>query len=346
MKYYLPERAEYLRRLAERPRCEGSKTFDMSWSGLAFTATMGYSGMYPDEEYVASDKEFAEFAILTMRDARVLVVDRDQVQALPHADGTEWRQGHSYKALAQIASRLTLPFDVVYLDVGLAGRPDYIEHTPVRIAGFLVFTTGSLLGYDIPGAECLQMRFLPFLAGDVDAEMGVPMGIVGLSEKSGAVMIRGMGKWSAEPNQDLMSEVCSQVERAVAVLQWLESVNVEIVDAPLTRQVRRNAQRKGSQIAQMVQVKLPRSYRAGVTRPGANAIEFDHRFEVRGHYKFFPEATRLAKADPDKLSWVPEREGYFRRIWCPPFVKGPIDKPLIPKTRVLVGPTGDDQEIT
>ena len=27
---------------------------------------------------------------------------------------------------------------------------------------------------------------------------------------------------------------------------------------------------------------------------------------------------------------------YFRRIWCPPFVKGPADKPLVPKVRKLV----------
>ena len=136
--------------------------------------------------------------------------------------------------------------------------------------------------------------------------------------------------------QKIAHETYDTCERALAVLQWLESANVEIVDQPIMRQVRRNAERKGANIAKVVRVKLPKSWRDGQPPQRAGSIEFSHRFEVRGHYKFYRESTRLAQAQPEKLSWVPERDGYFRRIWCPPFVKGPADKPLVPKVRKLV----------
>ena len=62
---------------------------------------------------------------------------------------------------------------------------------------------------------------------------------------------------------------------------------------------------------------------------------------MRGHYKHFGPDTRLFKATrrdrPHKVLEHPTR-GQIVRIWCPDFVKGPDDKPLVPKVRVYPKP--------
>lgn len=125
---------------------------------------------------------------------------------------------------------------------------------------------------------------------------------------------------------------CDSAEIIAAVLYMLESANVELVDAPATRQERRAVERKGGRVALAVRVRPPKK------RPRQDDdrrhIDFSHRFEVRGHYKHFPVGTKLADSRPDKCVDHPTL-GRCRRIWCPPFVKGPEDKPLIPKVRVV-----------
>jgi hypothetical protein len=72
-------------------------------------------------------------------------------------------------------------------------------------------------------------------------------------------------------------------------------------------------------------------------------VEFSHRFEVRGNFAHHFELT--AKGEPNRLfeRWSVEKpEKVINiggqpcvRIWRPPYVKGPEDKPLIPKIRHL-----------
>lgn len=119
------------------------------------------------------------------------------------------------------------------------------------------------------------------------------------------------------------------------VIRFLQSSNVDLGDTPISRQVRRNARRKGYQISSRVYVRSPR--RPTQTIGPGEHIDFSHRFEVRGHYKHFGVDTRLFKAtkrdQPHKIINHPTR-GEVVRVWCPNFVKGPEDKPLVPKTRV------------
>lgn len=121
---------------------------------------------------------------------------------------------------------------------------------------------------------------------------------------------------------------------ACEIAYFLESYNVELVEQEVSRQVRRQAERKNKRISLVVHIRQPKSRSKPEARNGEKR-DFSHRFEVRGHYKYFPQGTRLADALPeDKLTHVPGR-GLCRKVWCPPFVKGPTDKPLIPKVRVV-----------
>ena len=130
-------------------------------------------------------------------------------------------------------------------------------------------------------------------------------------------------------------------KRARAVWSFLESTNVEVAErTELTRQVRRQAERTGSRIASTVSVRLPKT-RTDRASNGAHR-EFSHRFEVRGHYKHFGPDTMLFKATardrPQKICYHATR-GPVVRVWTPDYVKGPADRPLVPKVRAY--PTRD-----
>jgi hypothetical protein len=71
-------------------------------------------------------------------------------------------------------------------------------------------------------------------------------------------------------------------------------------------------------------------------RRNAEPVERDwsHRWEVRGHFKHYGEDTPVGRSNPGRIIET-STHGRCVRIWCPPHVKGPSDKPLIPKVRKL-----------
>lgn len=83
-------------------------------------------------------------------------------------------------------------------------------------------------------------------------------------------------------------------------------------------------------------------------RDDHQAIDYSHRFEVRGNFAHYYETTvdgrpsvayqRMLARHPEKLVEMVGDDGVKRscfRIWRPDYVKGPEDKPLIPKLRVV-----------
>ena len=114
------------------------------------------------------------------------------------------------------------------------------------------------------------------------------------------------------------------------VLTFLESANVELIDA----------------------IPLPRSHKAAgvphyevVVRQGKKRLvypdghqptsaDWSHRWEVCGHFKHFRRGVVFDSNAERRIHTTDGDE--FVRIWCPPHVKGPEDKPLIPKTRKVV----------
>lgn len=120
---------------------------------------------------------------------------------------------------------------------------------------------------------------------------------------------------------------------AVSALRLLDAVNVSLIDMPLARAARRRAEREGAKPALMVDIASGRSTGHGGSDTLAH-IDWQHRWTVRGHWKHFGEGTPIARRHPSRVLDVPGH-GRCVKVWCPPFVKGPADKPLIFKTRTV-----------
>lgn len=127
-------------------------------------------------------------------------------------------------------------------------------------------------------------------------------------------------------------------------LYFLESHNVTIEDAQVSRQVRRQAERSGGEIriAQTVRVgptKVRREPREG---KGGTA-NYSHRFERRGYTRHVTKGSH-AKADLIRPCYRRDAEGNLtcpdgcRREWVPPTIVGDEDLPFVPKSRILPGP--------
>lgn len=118
---------------------------------------------------------------------------------------------------------------------------------------------------------------------------------------------------------------------ALKVLFLLDSTNIELAPVALSRQSRRQAERKGTGIASTIRVK--RSKKAEPSGSGGQSVKFDHQFEVRGNFAHYGPDTKLYRhSDPVHIHPCP-RCGTCRRIWRPPHIKGPTDKPLVVKVR-------------
>lgn len=132
-----------------------------------------------------------------------------------------------------------------------------------------------------------------------------------------------------------VANAVNAVSRVLDVLYFLDSSNVELVEAPVSRQVRRRSDREGRPIGTVVEIRT--SKRKYIARDGGEGdgmpVEFSHRFEVSSHYKHFPVGTRMADSRPDLVKYCSKCDAPCRKIWTPSFVKGPEDKPFIPKTR-------------
>jgi hypothetical protein len=110
---------------------------------------------------------------------------------------------------------------------------------------------------------------------------------------------------------------------ALASLELLKSVNVELETRPSAPKAHRA---HGVPMSEVVIRQRHMNHRSVVS----HAVEWSHRWEVRGHYKHFTKGP-IFDANPDRHIEVDGVECV--RLWCPPFVKGPEDKPLVPKVR-------------
>lgn len=116
-------------------------------------------------------------------------------------------------------------------------------------------------------------------------------------------------------------------EVIVGTLLVLESANVDIVQ---TAGPPKGHQAHGVPHYEVVVRQNSKRYQSD--RP-SQAQDWSHRWEVRGHFKHFRKGATY-DANPDRRVLMPDGTDCVR-IWCPPYVKGPQDKPLIPKRRVI-----------
>lgn len=130
-------------------------------------------------------------------------------------------------------------------------------------------------------------------------------------------------------------------DRCLPLLQLLESVNVDLEDAPLRAKQEKTAQRK-ARLRPLVIAVQRKVRRQPLVPAGEPTRKLTVQFEVRGHFKHFGPGTQVYRAaercQPEKIRDRPGR-GPCVRYWCPPYVKGPVDAPLILKARRI---SGDD----
>lgn len=115
---------------------------------------------------------------------------------------------------------------------------------------------------------------------------------------------------------------------AISALRLLDAVNVDLAPATLSRPVRRRGAREGAEIPLEVVIRTSRT--SSTARPSVS-VEWQHRWTVRGHWKHFTKGP-LFNANPRRRVFDADGREVVK-VWCPPFVKGPQDKPLVLKAR-------------
>jgi hypothetical protein len=151
-------------------------------------------------------------------------------------------------------------------------------------------------------------------------------------------------EYGNERLRGVLTDATALSERAIAALAWLQSFNVELIQAPLSRRQRERELKKGREIALTVQVRQARRYTS--TSNSSGTANYSHRFETRGHYKHYfetkangePSKTfeRCHARDSSRIVVIDGKPCF--RFWVQPFVKGPADKPFVPKIRVADSP--------
>lgn len=121
------------------------------------------------------------------------------------------------------------------------------------------------------------------------------------------------------------------------VLFLLDSSNVTVEDAPISRQMRRAAERKNRQlkISKIVRVDTPhRVIRSSDSNGNGQHRDYSHRFERAGSMAHYNPDTRLYQQSAPAYIKPCPRCGTCRRVWRPPTIVGPENKPFIPKARM------------
>jgi hypothetical protein len=296
-----------------RPEWAGTSAFAPAWNGAV-------------ELLARADLNGAATTTLgLLAEARVIVLPAAQVAVLPELEAPD---------IPDVLVHEALPFDPLFLDYGRLSAEAIFPRYGVNYGGpgdlGPLLITSKLAPPEIAGPAVIAFLH--------KGSRVYPPGIsVGVSVANGQELAAVPHCAAAEEavgfdHQRSLQVATGHADLSARLLRFLSCINVELVDASVSRQERRAAERKGGRIAQIVYIRQNRR------RPASEAqgmIDWSHRWEVRGHYKHFPKGTRLADAAPGKLSWEPTRNAYVRRIWCPPYVKGPESKPLLPKTHAV-----------
>jgi hypothetical protein len=154
-------------------------------------------------------------------------------------------------------------------------------------------------------------------------------------------------------------------ERVIGALYLLEAANVEMVPRELPRREKKRQEKRGWKIPLVVRVDRPsrRTYNHSGNGTGQSR-NYSHQFEVIGHYNHVTHGAMVrcivcngkqvpefpcprcggTGLDPEKVkpcTRIDVKTGELtcpngcRKIWIPPYWKGPEDKPMIIKTRKI-----------
>lgn len=137
------------------------------------------------------------------------------------------------------------------------------------------------------------------------------------------------------------------VERAMLGLYFIENAPVEITPVALSRQVRRDMERKGrDKVASIVVIRPSSGSKRRDTHQEPSEREYKYRWERRGYFMHIHENNRHYQNRPDLVKPCHRCEREFAKgtegvespdcikKWIDPVVCGPADKPLKQKVRI------------
>lgn len=267
-------------------------------------------------------RKFCEETLEGLREAAIVYLPTEQVDAIP-------RIGKSFREEADAVYGLRPPFPTTFLAIGgtWSGYGENWGDTSLYAA---------LIGDSEP------VRVVPFFCGPEGITVGAGVGFVAVGEHVQEGKDEGLLVYSWVPDmpipesqrppggfettgRDAKESVAGGMTRALRALFLLESANVDIEPGEPAPASHRAGGRPTYEVV------IRQTHRATV--PAGGSVDWSHRWEVRGHFKHFRSGFMFDKHANRRVTRPDGSEAV--RIWCPPHVKGPGDKPLVPKVRVL-----------
>lgn len=341
--------------------------WDFTWSGTdvadALQAQAIYTQAFMDamlgtKKHI-NDAEFNQLLILQtgmaaqrawehMSDpnTRVVMVTPEQFKGLPTPDNA-----------LEFALDVKPPFPITYFDLagpsGMGGVPIELCNPSEEDGGtgreWVTYLTGVIF---VEHSDALSV--IPILRerktlkhgmhilvpSCVGYYAGEPLEKITLCD----VLVTAEGVIAADVESKMLKDHHRTAKHLAAqclpLLMLLESVNVDLEDAPLKPKQAKVAQQKARTRPLVVAVRR-KTRRAPKVATGAEPIrKLSVQVEVRGHFKHHGPGTPVFKAaercQPEKIKTRAGR-GPCVRFWCPPFIMGPVDAPLVIKARRISG---------
>jgi hypothetical protein len=250
---------------------------------------------------------------LTSRASRIMLTHPElRVVRFPLAQSDAFR---SYgEDLFAAASNGRPPFAHTFYDFGFLPLGKYL------LAGAVAFAHDP--DPDVRGSARWRAIAYMRIAGTDD---WTTMVITGAPASGSGPRHMHIGPIEGRPPADSATAAARLIVAGAIV--FLESANVELVDSVA---LPRGHQAHGVPHYEVVVRQATKRHVYGEDHQPV-AQEWSHRWEVRGHFKHFRKGPTFDK-NADRQITTADGDRYVR-IWCPPHVKGPADKPLLPKVR-------------
>lgn len=278
--------------------------------------------------------------------AQPIVVSGELVQALP--DWEDDRHAYQYGHHA----RLALP--AVYLDLATK------HGDPLRLGASERYraASGSPPPWPLPGALWWQqgggdLCIIPFGADHKHGAVPEPRLLFQFTARRSTDITDSDCRLLYTADEIVVSNLSDDLDPAIkqaamnllwtwcgawitmilAVLYLLESANVSLRPALIHGKAPKRARAAGQQPSLVIHISSPAAPSSGESPSTTTHSQLSHRHWRRGNYAHYAPHTAIGAGDPDKLTWIPERAGYYRKVWRRPTIVGPANAPIRLKTR-------------
>lgn len=363
---------------AKTPVWAGAKGFSLSYEECKRRAIInkGY------ESITGLDRLHVQLGEL-LQTAHVITMTSKQVVALPDMDPSD---------SSEFVRSVQLPFDPLFLDFTADDHVPSIESEMsitrrIQILGSLIHSSplddGVVFITPIFYYGHEAHRLTPISLGSIAVNrtddpnrkfqfmIGSHHQFVQVEDKhlDMLILLADSPAFRKDNGRQLMDEYESIIleasTRVIAALYLFEAANIEIVDAPLERRLKKRQEKRGWNIPLTIRVDRPakRFVRGNGDHDHAE-VDWQYQWEVTGCYHHITKGNAVrctvcegnetedlvcprcngTGLDPDKTkpcSRIDIKTGKktcpngCRRIWHKEHVKGPDDKPLVIKTRKI-----------